>query len=217
MRKRTQAKASFATHMRTMCHVGVQSNKISLAALPPPSMSGCLHAARINNVAQMNGNKGDEFVSYWVELRKDVLTFVKTDSKSPGRGITPVRVAFAIAVEPPPAAICTSSEMRAIASKLMSKQYIVLYTPQGHALWLECRSGAGELERWKAVRLMLLATTRCCRAPPSPSPVCMLISLSCVCAYLIPAACTIPRSCGLASRTAMDQLVGQTAQLPTST
>jgi hypothetical protein len=137
--------------MNTLCRVERGSDKISLAMLPSPSMSGVLHVARVNNIAQSAGAGGDRFVSYWVELRHDVLTFVKNDSQSRGRGLSPIRVAFSTAVDPPPPALCKAAETRALASKLMTKKYLAVYSPGNHAIWLECRSQPGELQRWQKV------------------------------------------------------------------
>lgn len=155
MKRRTQGQASIDALMKTICRIQNGSSVPSEAALPPPSMSGRLQVAPITKVAQEGGVHDGAFVSYWVELRSDVLTFVKSDPQGGGKTFKPTQVSFCTIVDPPPASVCTSTELRAVASKLVAKKYLAVYTPEKYAIWLDFTNDTVELERWQGVRAAL--------------------------------------------------------------
>ena len=170
MPKRTQMQASIQELVKAVCRIDRSGPVPEVAALPAATISGRIAVAPIDKVCQATESK---FTSYWIELRGDVLTFIKSDAAKSGKAPQPKRVAFCSIVDPPSSAICTSPELRALSEKLIAKQYLSVYTPDGNGLWLDIDKSP-ELARWLMVRAGALASPRCTYIPgfrialPSP-------------------------------------------------
>ena len=89
-----------------------------ITGLPAPSMSGRFRAAPIDKVCHASD---DQFMSCWIEFRGDVVVLVKSDDSHKGvtpRSLGPKQAAFCCVVKAPPAAICTSPELNALAQRI---------------------------------------------------------------------------------------------------
>jgi hypothetical protein len=103
------------------------------------------------------GNLTKNDAGYWVELRGDVLTFLASNGgngDSP-KAIKPQQLAFCTKVAPPPPAACTTPELKAIAEKLLVKDYIAVYMADANVFWLACEAEPRDLPRWLQVRRSL--------------------------------------------------------------
>ena len=149
MPKRTQIQVSIQELVKAICRIDCSGPVSELATLPAATISGRLDVAPIDKVCQATDNK---FTSHWIELRGDVLTFIKSDAAKSGKAPKPKQVAFCSIVDPPSSAICTSPELRALSEKLIAKQFLAVYTPDGNGIWLDISGDAAELARWLHVR-----------------------------------------------------------------
>jgi len=93
---------------------------------------------------------GDMFVDCWVELRGDTLTFSRKKSARNRRvrALKPRPITFCAKVDPPSATVCSTAEMKLLAGKIMSKQYLAVYTADDQGIWFELSSAPSEIERW---------------------------------------------------------------------
>ena len=152
IRKRVQAQASMEDLLNTVCTIG-HTRVCMDDRLPAATMSGRLTVARVKKMCHISDE--DKSTDCWVELRAEVLTF-QTIGGSAHKGDTApasMQVAFCTKVEPPPASVCTSPELRSIADKLLANDYLAVYTAHGQSYWLSCEGDAKELVRWQQVRV----------------------------------------------------------------
>ena len=124
-----------------------------ITGLPAPSMSGRFRAAPIDKVCHASD---DQFMSCWIEFRGDVVVLVKSDDSHKGvtpRSLGPKQAAFCCVVKAPPAAICTSPELNALAQRIMNKTMLAIHSPDTNGIWIDFNNDAQEMQRWKQVSL----------------------------------------------------------------
>ena len=152
LRKRTNAHATVDDHMRTVCSVGTPA--VAVAQLPAPTMTGRLVVTPVEKMCTALGPDSKQ-APYWVELRGDVLTFHPSGGDMIDKAsiaLEPKQVAFVAKVEPPPPAITATPGLKAIAEKLLTVDYLAVYTSSGQCYWLASDGDAQDFARWQTVR-----------------------------------------------------------------